>query len=210
MNPKTKSLAAFAAFVALSAPAFSADERVEVKGFYREDGAYVTQRVVEPLARPAVAAPALPADLDGRRSVIEKHFLGQTVRAKISFPACRGGVVVSAEDLGQANADLFKKVNKYGSAIEKEAGALITGFHIGGNVIDVELNGGGYGTFGHILGRVAADVPTLGIWELIRDGSSIRYRKGSRLRIEAAHDFTAQDLTFEAVAQKLAVALEVL
>lgn len=196
--------AVFCLFLALP---LRAEEKVEIRGFYKEDGTYVKQRAVDPIAVPAAKAEPADSDLPGRRRWIEKAFEGRVVKAKVSFPACRGGIVVHAEEPGRANVALFKNVDKYGVAIEKGAPALITGFKVKGRVLDVDLSGGGFGTPWDVTKRVASGLCTLG-WTEVRGYQNIRYRRGSRLRLVSPAPFTAEDLTFDKISSALSIAIE--
>jgi hypothetical protein len=172
--------------IALSACAAVAfgDDRVSIKGFYREDGTYVKPRVVDPIERTPETLPALPADRALRRAVLQDYYCGKVLKAKVSFPACHAGLLLYPDDLGKTNVDLFRKVSKYGSSIEKDSNAVITGIRISPRVVDIELNNGGYGSAGDVGARVLKGVFTLGITELMGHRTA-RFQKGSRLRIMA-------------------------
>jgi hypothetical protein len=171
----------------VAAAAFG-DDRVAIKGYYKEDGTYVKPRVVDPISRAPEAPPPLPMDPSRRRDALQDYYRGKVVKAKVSLPACRAGLLLYPDDLGKTNVDLFRKVGKYGASIEKDANAVITDVRIKPRCIDIELNNGGYGDAGDVALRALEGIGTLGISEIV-DHRTIRFQRGSRVRIIARpHD----------------------
>lgn len=177
----------------------SGGDRVEMKGYYGEDGTVLRQRVMDALS-PGDALPALPTNLRERKESIADYYQGRLAAVKVSFPACRQGVLLDLDRLGRTNIDLYRRIDHCGAAMEKDEKSIITRFRTTKSGIDVDLNGGGYGTAGDVAWRAAGDVLTLGLLEL-RDDTQKRKRRGSRLRVvfgnKGSSLFSAADINVE-------------
>jgi len=72
--------------LSLAAVCAAADERVEVRGYYQEDGSYVRQRAVDPIvSKSPQAFPALPAKLGDWKREIERFYEGKEASFRQAF-----------------------------------------------------------------------------------------------------------------------------
>lgn len=186
------------------------ERKRELKGCYGEDGKYSRSVVIDTIEESLeTAKPELSDKINKRKKEISVFFEGKIVTAKISLPACYAGIVLYNDDLGKSNVDVFKKVDKYGIAVAKGDKVIITKFRIKKRLIDVELNGGGYGDFGDLFLRSSAGILSLGITELSGCFSKIRYERGSRLRVQFKSKLGKEELDLEKIKGYLSSVLEI-
>lgn len=187
-----------------------AQDRIEIKGYYKEDGSYVKQRAADLIETESDSGvfPALSDNLKIRKKEISRFYEGKVGTAKVSFPACHSGLVLYLERLDKSNVDMFRKIRKYGASIEKDSKVIITKIKINAKTIDIELNNGGYGDYIDVSGRVLAGIISVGLTELM-DHSQARMQRGSHLRIKSEKKFTKQDLDFEKIREYLSPVLEI-
>lgn len=183
-------------------------ERVKIKGFYQEDGRFVRERVVDTLPPNGRDFPPLEEALPARRRQIKDFYEGRVVKARISFPACRSGVSLRVDNPSQANVTLFRRIHKFGISIGKEETAVITGLAVHKSSIDIDLNGGGYGTPWDYVKRTLAGVVTVGLSEALVDRTGSRTQRGSRLRLVSDRPLDAETLTFQRIEKWLAPLVE--
>lgn len=185
------------------------ERKRELKGCYGEDGKYSHSVVIDIIEDPSgIVSPELSSKIKKRKKEISGYFEGKIVTAKISLPACHAGIVLYNDDLGKSNVDVFKKVDKYGIAVAKGDKVIITKFKIKKRLIDVELNGGGYGDFGDLFLRSTSGILSLGITELLGCFSKIRYERGSRLRVQFQSKLGLDALDLEKITGYLSSVLE--
>jgi len=93
----------------------------------------------------AVGRPALAQSEEQLRA----HFEGKTVVVKIDMPGTESGVDVHP---GRAQPivfpDLAKRLKQYGTAVHPGDQVLVTKVKVKKDLIEFQLGGGGYGTFG--------------------------------------------------------------
>ena len=93
----------------------------------------------------AVGRPALAQSDEQLRA----HFEGKTVVVKIDMPGTESGVDVHP---GRAQPivfpDLAKRLKQYGTAVHPGDQVLVTKVKVKKDLIEFQLGGGGYGTFG--------------------------------------------------------------
>ena len=97
------------------------------------------------LAFHALAAPARAQD----EAALRTYFEGRTVRVKVAMPATEAGIDVypgTAQPIDYP--ELAKRMKKNGVALQAGQPALVTKLKVKGNLIEFQLDGGGYGTAG--------------------------------------------------------------
>ena len=93
----------------------------------------------------ALAAPARAQDEAGLRT----YFEGRTVMVKVAMPATEAGIDVYPGTPQPIDyPELAKRMKKNGVAIQPGQPALVTKLKVKGNLIEFQLDGGGYGTAG--------------------------------------------------------------
>jgi hypothetical protein len=93
----------------------------------------------------ALAAPARAQD----EAALRSYFEGRTVIVKVAMPATEAGIDVypgAAQPVDYP--ELAKRMKKNGIAIQAGRSALVTKLKVKGNLIEFQLDGGGYGTSG--------------------------------------------------------------
>jgi len=101
-----------------------------------------------------VASASLPAAAQDE-AVLRDFFEGKSVTVKMDMPASQQGIDIypdarQAVDLRQYSS----RVKSFGIAIKKGDSVLITRVHVKDKLIEFQLAGGGYGTFGDDTGDV--------------------------------------------------------
>ena len=93
----------------------------------------------------ALAAPARAQD----EAALRTHFEGRTVIVKVAMPATEAGIDVYPGTPQPIDyPELAKRMKKNGVAIQAGQPALVTKLKVKGNLIEFQLDGGGYGTAG--------------------------------------------------------------
>lgn len=186
------------------------ERKSKLKGCYGEDGKYSRSVVIDTIEEfPETVKLELSGDIKKRKKEISMFFEGKIVTAKISLPACYGGIVLYNDDLGKSNVQVFKRAEKYGVAAAKGDKVIITKFRIKEKIIDLELNSGGYGNPGDLFLRSAAGVFSLGITELSGAFSKVRHERGSRLRVKFKAPLGKEELDLEKIKGYLSPVLEI-
>lgn len=93
----------------------------------------------------ALAAPLSAQD----EAALRSYFEGRTVVVKVAMPATEAGIDVypgAAQPVDYP--ELAKRMKKNGIAIQAGQSALVTKLKVKGNLIEFQLDGGGYGTAG--------------------------------------------------------------
>ena len=107
-----------------------------------------------------VVSASLPAAAQDE-SVLRDFFEGKSIVVKMDMPATQQGIDIfpdarQAIDLRQYS----QRVKSFGIAIKKGESVMITRVHVKDKLIEFQLGGGGYGTFGDDTGNVyVAPVP---------------------------------------------------
>ena len=93
----------------------------------------------------AVSAPAAAQSEDALRAFFE----GRQVRVKIDMPGSSDGIDVKADARGAIDYPRYgDRVKRFGVAIHTDEAATITLVKVKKDLVEVQLNGGGFGTFG--------------------------------------------------------------
>jgi hypothetical protein len=93
----------------------------------------------------AAPAPAGAQDEAALKSTLE----GKTVAVKLDMPATEDGIDVTPQADPPMNYSQYAgRIKKHGVAIRSGETALVTKVKVKGNLIEFQLGGGGYGTFG--------------------------------------------------------------
>lgn len=97
------------------------------------------------VAVPAVAAPAFAQS----EAVLKSSFEGRTVMVKLDMPAAEDGVdVYPGTEPPLDYSQYATRLKRYGTAIHNGERAMVTKVKVKGKLIEFQLGGGGYGTFG--------------------------------------------------------------
>jgi hypothetical protein len=185
------------------------ERKTKPEGYYREDGLYIQPVIIDIIdEKKDSAAPKLSNKIKARRKELSRFFEGKIITAKIALPACYRGIILYQDDLGKSNVGIFKRVNKYGVALEKGDKAIITKFRIKKKVIDIEINNGGYGNPEDLFLRGAAGIFSLGITEFTGCFSKVRYERGTRIRVKFKSKLQIKQLDLEKIKEYLLPVLE--
>ena len=102
-------------------------------------------RALLPLALAAAAAPAFAQS----EPALKDFFEGKSVRVKIDMPASQQGIDVYPDARRPINFDQYSaRLKATGIAIRAGDAVLVTKVHVKDKLIEFQLAGGGYGTFG--------------------------------------------------------------
>lgn len=98
----------------------------------------------------AVSFQAVAASLAAQdEAALRSFFEGRSVMVKLAMPAAEAGVDVYPDAAPPVDyPEHAKRLKKYGIAIEAGQSAMVTKLKVKGNLIEFQLDGGGYGTSG--------------------------------------------------------------
>lgn len=105
----------------------------------------MTQPIAGLLLLAAVAAPAFAQS----EAALKSRFEGQTVVVKLDMPAAEDGVdLYPGVEPPLDYSQYATRLKRYGTAIHTGERAMVTKVKVKGKLIEFQLGGGGYGTFG--------------------------------------------------------------
>lgn len=80
---------------------------------------------------------------------LKQYFEGQRVEVKIDMPASKDGITIYPEKFQHLNFnDYSKRLKQFGIAVREGDRIMITKIKVKDKLIEFQLGGGGYGTFG--------------------------------------------------------------
>lgn len=101
----------------------------------------------------AAAAPALAQN----EAALKDYFEGKSIRVKIDMPATQEGIDVYPDARRPLDFGVYSnRIKSYGTALRNGDSVMITRIRVKEKVIEFQLGGGGYGTFGDDTGTVSA------------------------------------------------------
>ena len=138
---------------------------------------------------------------------LKKALEGKRITLKMDMPATSEGVDVYPGSGRAVDYDkVGKRMKKHGVAIKDGEAARITKIKVKQDLIEVQLNGGGYGTFGdgvgHLLKNQAADSGTAQQMKY-QNQRTEKLAAGSRFNLRYPNGVDADALTPGAVVQAL-------
>jgi hypothetical protein len=90
-------------------------------------------------------------------AALRDYFEGKSVRVRIDMPATQQGIDVYPDARRPLDFDVYSnRVKSYGIAVRNGDSIMITRVRVKEKVIEFQLGGGGYGTFGDDTGTVSA------------------------------------------------------
>ena len=108
------------------------------------------------ILRAALVALALfPIQVQAQNeAALRRAFEGQSVVVRIDMPGTSSGVnVYPSQDMPIDFPDVAEKLKKYGTALRTGDAVMITKIKVKEDLIEFQLGGGGYGTFGDDMGN---------------------------------------------------------
>jgi hypothetical protein len=110
---------------------------------------------MHPIRAALVALAFLPVTLQAQNeAALRRAFEGQSIVVRIDMPATSSGVnVYPSQDMPIDFPDLAERLKKYGTALRNGDVAMITKIKVKDDLIEFQLGGGGYGTFGDDMGN---------------------------------------------------------
>ncbi len=151
---------------------------------------------------------ALTTDLNAQdEASLRRALEGRRATVKLDMPATSEGVDVYPGSSRPIDfPKLANRLKKNGVAIRDGESMLITKVKVKGDQVEIHLGGGGYGTFGDVLGSVltnqAADSGTAQQARIANERTE-RLAAGSRFNLHYPNGNSPQDLTPEAVVRAL-------
>jgi hypothetical protein len=109
-------------------------------------------------------AALLPARLNGQNeAALRRAFEGQSVTVKIDMPGTSSGVnVYPARDMPVDFPEVAERLKKYGTALRTGDAVMVTKIKVKDDLIEFQLGGGGYGTFGDDIGNSGGQAGEMG------------------------------------------------
>jgi len=109
------------------------------------------------LAAAAAFSSAPPASAQPvGEEVLRDRFEGTYVRVKLDLPAHQKGVDVYPQERPNLDySELAKRIKRYGISVRRDDVILVTKVKVKKDLIEFQLGGGGYGTFGDETGDVS-------------------------------------------------------
>jgi hypothetical protein len=104
------------------------------------------------LLLPASASAQLAKDTDKKvcQAELEKNYLTKRMVALVSFPASADGIDLSLDGTWDQK-ETSRRTKKSGGGIDIDDAATVTQVKLKDNLLEIQLNGGGFGTFGDFL-----------------------------------------------------------
>ena len=133
-------------------------------------------------------------------AALRRAFEGQSVVLRIDMPGTSSGVNVYPDrDMPVDFPDVATKLKKYGTAIRSGDAVMVTKVRVKDELIEFQLGGGGYGTFGDAMGEGggggATEVGETPAEKALRD--SIRHESNSGTKRRMQRDLDALRSTRE-------------
>jgi hypothetical protein len=151
----------------------------------------------------AVAARPILAQDEAR---LRKALEGKRITLKMDMPATQDGVdVYPGTNRAVDYEKVGKRMKKEGVAIKDGESARITKVKVKEEHIEIQLNGGGYGTFGDALGRLKNQDADSGTAQQMRyqNERTEKLAGGSRFNLRYPNGVDTDDATAAAVIQAL-------
>jgi hypothetical protein len=111
-----------------------------------------------------LAVLALPVRLAAQNeAALRRAFEGQSVIVKIDMPGTSSGVnVYPLQDQAVDFPDVAEKLKRYGTALRTGDAVMVTKIKVKEDLIEFQLGGGGYGTFGDDMGNSSSGTEEVG------------------------------------------------
>jgi hypothetical protein len=152
-----------------------------------------------------VLATALPLHAQDEAR-LRKALEGKRITLKMDMPATSEGVDVYPGSSHAVDYDkVGKRMKKTGVALKDGDAARITKVKVKNDLIEIQLNGGGYGTFGDVLGGLKNHGADSGAAQQMKfqNQREEKLAGGSRFNLRYPNGAGADDLTPAAVIQAL-------
>ncbi len=152
-----------------------------------------------------VGATALPLHAQDEAR-LRKALEGKRITLKMDMPATSEGVDVYPGSGRAVDYDkVGKRMKKHGVAIKDGEGARITKVKVKEDLIEIQLNGGGYGTFGDALGTLKNKGADSGAAQQMKyqNQRTEKLAAGSRFNLRYPNGVDADALTPAGVVQAL-------
>jgi hypothetical protein len=121
-------------------------------------------------------------------AVLRRAFEGQSVVLRIDMPGTSSGVnVFPGEDMPVNFPDVATKLKKYGTAIRSGDAVMVTKIRVKDDLIEFQLGGGGYGTFGDAMGEGGGGATQVGetpAEKSLRDSLRHETNSGAKRRMQ--------------------------
>ena len=106
----------------------------------------------------------LPFQLQGQNeAALRRAFEGQSVVVRIDMPGTSSGVnVYPAQEMPIDFPDVAEKLKRYGTALRTGDAVMVTKIKVKDDLIEFQLGGGGYGTFGDDAGNSGGGAGAVG------------------------------------------------
>jgi hypothetical protein len=137
---------------------------------------------------------------------LRKALEGKRITLKMDMPATSEGVDVFPGSSHAVDYDkVGKRMKKAGVALKDGDAARITKVKVKDDLIEIQLNGGGYGTFGDVLGGLKNHGADSGAAQQMKfqNQRAEKLAAGSRFNLRYPNGVGADDLTPAAVIQAL-------
>ncbi|HSD33763.1 MAG TPA: hypothetical protein VLB49_17745 [Gemmatimonadales bacterium] len=132
-------------------------------------------------------------------AALRRAFEGQSVVLKIDMPGTSSGVNIYPErDMPVDFPEVATRLKKFGTAIRTGDAVMVTKIRVKDDLIEFQLGGGGYGTFGDAMGESGGGVTEVGetpAEKALRD--SIRHESNSGTKRRMQRDLDALRSTRE-------------
>lgn len=121
-------------------------------------------------------------------AALRRAFEGQSVVLKIDMPGTSSGVNVYPDrDMAVDFPEVATRLKKFGTAIRSGDAVMVTKIRVKDDLIEFQLGGGGYGTFGDAMGESgggATEVDETPAEKALRDSIRHETNSGSKRRMQ--------------------------
>lgn len=139
---------------------------------------------------------------------LKQAFEGKRITLLIEMPASQEGIDIIPGSRRPLDFEKYSgRLKKHGTAIREGERAMITKIRVKDDLIEVQLGGGGYGTFGDVFGSIVnnngADSGAAQQMRISNERTQ-RAASGSRFNLRFPNGITPEDLTPDAIVDALA------
>lgn len=121
-------------------------------------------------------------------AALRRSFEGQSVIVRIDMPATSSGVnVYPGQEMPVDFPDVAEKLKRYGTALRTGDAVMVTKIKAKDDLIEFQLGGGGYGTFGDDIGSAGGSAEEVGetnAEKALRDSISRSTSVGQKRRMQ--------------------------
>lgn len=146
-------------------------------------------QIMRPFRAVMILLATLPTQIQAQNeAALRRAFEGQSVVVRIDLPGTSSGVnVYPSQEMPVDFPDVAEKLKRYGTALRTGDAVMVTKIKVKDDLIEFQLGGGGYGTFGDDIGSTGGSAEEVGetnAEKALRDSISRSTSVGQKRRMQ--------------------------